>query len=175
MAAKRAANESTSSSTTNDRTPDDEEDRMPEINGYLNPGATEDALRDAKSRLARMGELQEKLSALVGVAESEDGRVRAESDSRSGLKKLTIDPRAMRMGSDELAETITRVVSEAIADLRNRSQAMVQETLGKNAFDPKGSQARIQEAREAFDRIALDAQSEMVRLKRRLADLTPGS
>jgi DNA-binding protein YbaB len=140
--------------------------------GFLSSGMIDDALRHAKSRLADMGGIQEKLSSLVGVAESEDGRIRAEADTGRGLKKLTIDPRAMRLGSEELAEVITEVVADAIADLRQQTQAAVQEGMGERKFDPKASQARIQEVRESFDRVAVDAQSEMERLRLRLADVT---
>jgi DNA-binding protein YbaB len=143
---------------------------MAETDGYLNSGAIDDTLREAKNRLTDMGRLQEKLSSLVGTAESEDGRVSAESDNGRGLKKLTIDPRAMRMGSEELAEVITEVVADAIADLRRRTQEALQEETGHREYDPKAAQARIQEARESFDRIALDAQSEMERLHRRVTE-----
>jgi DNA-binding protein YbaB len=142
--------------------------------GFLSSGMIDDALRQAKSRLADMGGLQETLSSLVGVAESEDGRVSAEADTARGLKKLTIDPRAMRLGADELAEVITEVVAGAIADLRQRTQEAVQEGMGDRKFDPKASQARIQEVRESFDRVAVDAQSEMERLRLRMADLNAG-
>ena len=146
---------------------------MAETDNYLRTNAIEDAMRAAKDNLARMGDLQETLASLVGVAESEDGRVRAESDSASGLKKLTIDPRAMRLGSEELAETITGVVVEAMADLRRQSQEAVQQVMGEKKRDPKDAKARIDEARASFDRIAVDAQSEMERLRHRLKDLTP--
>jgi DNA-binding protein YbaB len=146
---------------------------MADTDDYLRTNAIEDAMSAAKDNLARMGGLQETLASLVGVGESEDGRVRAESDSASGLKKLTIDPRAMRMGSEELAETITGVVVEAIADLRRQSQETVQQVMGEKKRDPKDAKARIDEARASFDRIAVDARSEMERLRRRLNDLTP--
>jgi DNA-binding protein YbaB len=145
---------------------------MAETSDYLRTNAIEDAMRSAKNNLARMGELQETLTSLVGVAESDDGRVRAESDSASGLKKLTIDPRAMRMGSEELAETITKVVAQAMADLRRQTQEAVQRVMGDKKATPKDAKARIDEARASFDRIAIDAQSEMERLRRRLDDLT---
>jgi DNA-binding protein YbaB len=145
---------------------------MAETDGYLRTGAIEDAMRTAQGNLARMGELQETLASLVGVAESDDGRVRAECDNASGLKKLTIDPRAMRMGSEELSGTITKVVAEAMADLRRQSQEAAQRVMGGKKRDLKDAKASIDQARESFDRIAVDAQSEMERLKRRLNDLT---
>jgi DNA-binding protein YbaB len=147
---------------------------MSETDQYLRTNAIEDAMRSAHGNLARMGELQETLAALVGVAESDDGRVRAETDNASGLKKLTIDPRAMRMGSEELAETITRVVAESMADLRRKSQEAAQRVMGGRKRDLKDAKASIDQARESFDRIAVDAQGEMERLKRRIDDLSRG-
>lgn len=145
---------------------------MAETDDYLRTDAIESAMRSAKDNLARMGEVQEALASLVGVAESDDGRVRAETDNASGLKKLTIDPRAMRMGSEELAETITKVIAEAMADLRRKNQETAARLMGGKKRDLKDAKASIDEARASFDRIAVDARSEMERLKRRLADVT---
>lgn len=147
---------------------------MAETDDYLRTSAIEDAMRSAQGNLARMGELQETLASLVGVAESDDGRVRAESDNATGLKKLTIDPRAMRMGSEELAETITKVVAEAMADLRSKSQEAAGRVMGGKKRDLKDAKASIEEARASFERIAADAQSEMERLRRRVNDLSSG-
>src|SRR5262245_58102911 len=137
---------------------------MAETDDYLRTNAIEDAMRSARNNLARLGEVQETLASLVGVAESADGRVHAETCNATGLKKLTIDPRAMRMGSAELAETITQVVAEAMADLRRQSQEAAQEMMGGKKRDLKDAKASIDEARASFDRIAVDAQSEMERL-----------
>jgi DNA-binding protein YbaB len=145
---------------------------MAETDHFLRTNAIEDAMRTAQSNLARMNEVQEALASVVGVAESADGRVRAETDNASGLKKLTIDPRAMRSGSEELAETITKVVAEAMADLRRKSQEAAQRIMGGRKRDLKDAKASIDEARASFDRIAVDAQSEMERLRRRINDLT---
>jgi DNA-binding protein YbaB len=145
---------------------------MAETDDYLRTDAIESAMRSAKDNLARVGELQETLASLVGIAESDDGRVQAESDNASGLKKLTIDPRAMRMGSEELAETITRVVAEAMADLRRKSQEEAQRVMGGRKRDLRDAKASIDEVRASFDRVAVDAQSEMERLRRRVDDLT---
>lgn len=64
---------------------------MSESSDFLRSGAIDDTLRDAKNGLSGVAELQERLASLVGTAESEDGRVRAETDNASGLRKLTID------------------------------------------------------------------------------------
>ncbi|MCW2947173.1 MAG: hypothetical protein JWR24_3890 [Actinoallomurus sp.] len=145
---------------------------MSESSDFLRSGAIDETLRDAKNRLSRVNELQETLSSLVGTAKSKDGRVRAESDNASGLRKLTIDPRAMRMASEELAEMIVRVVADATADLRRKSQEEVQGVMGGGKFDPKASREQVKEALASFERTAVDARSEMERVQRRLADAT---
>ncbi len=145
---------------------------MSESSDFLRSGAIDDTLRDAKSRLTRVSELQERLASLVGTAESEDGRVRAETDNATGLRKLTIDPRAMRMASEELAEAITKVVADAMADLRGKSQEEIQGVMGGGKFDPQASREQVKEALASFERSALDARSEMERVQRRLAEAT---
>lgn len=146
---------------------------MADFDASLSPTAIESTIRSAHEKLERAGELQELIASVVGTAESQDGRIRVECTNGDPLHTLQIDPRAMRMGSEGLAETIQTVVREAVQDLRNRSQLAVQEKFGGQGFDPAESRKRIQEARESFERIAVDAQGEMDRLSRRLANLMP--
>lgn len=145
---------------------------MSESSDFLRSGAIDEALRDAKNRLSGVSELQERLSSLVGTAESEDGRVRAETDNAKGLRKLTIDPRAMRMASEELAEVITAVVADAMADLRRKSREEAQDVMGGGKFDPQAAREQVKEVFASFERTAVDARSEMERLQRRLSDAT---
>jgi DNA-binding protein YbaB len=56
-----------------------------------------------------------------GVGESGDGRVKATADFRGRIKAVELDPRAMRLGPQELAEHVITAVNGAFADLRAKA------------------------------------------------------
>jgi DNA-binding protein YbaB len=81
------------------------------------------AVEGARRMAEQAATVQDRIAGLVGRAETPDGRVRLAFSPEKGLPELHIDPRAMRMGSEELAETIQRLVGEALADLVEQKQA----------------------------------------------------
>jgi hypothetical protein len=83
--------------------------------------------------LSRSGDLRRQLQDLVGSAASDDGRIAAEVNA-AGLAKLTLDPRAMRLASEDLAEEIVRVTALAKEDLDARRGELVRE-FGISATD----------------------------------------
>jgi DNA-binding protein YbaB len=64
--------------------------------------------------LASLGGLQERITEIRGRGESAQGRVVAEASASGVLTGLTIDPRAMRLGSDELAGAILQAAAGAV-------------------------------------------------------------
>lgn len=58
---------------------------------------------------------------LRGQGEAVDGQVRAVAVSGGRLESLTVDPRAMRLGSAALCEHIVAAVNAALDDLRDRA------------------------------------------------------
>ncbi|GAA1807687.1 YbaB/EbfC family nucleoid-associated protein [Actinomadura chokoriensis] len=92
-------------------------------------GAAQSAQRMAEKSV----ELQERLAGLTGEAETPDGRVRVVFSPEEGLPEVHIDPRAMRMGSEELAATISRLSREAVQDLQRRKQEIAGEVYGDDA------------------------------------------
>lgn len=78
----------------------------------------------------------------------------------------------MRMASEELAEMITKVVADAMADLRRKSQDEAQAVTGGGKSDPRAAREKVKEVFASFERTAVDARSGMERLQRRLADAT---
>jgi DNA-binding protein YbaB len=77
-----------------------------------------------KSRL-----VQERLAAIIGTAASDDGFVKV-TWRGDGLSGLEINPRAMRMGSAELAETILRLSEKAKADGKRQAADVMSEVYG---------------------------------------------
>jgi DNA-binding protein YbaB len=144
---------------------------------YWGPHASEveAGLRDARTQIGQLGDLHERLAALIGEAASDDGRIRAECTVAAVPAKLEIDPRAMRLGSEMLAETISAVIREASADLRRK----MHETMSQG-FDGKGlreglneARSRASEAMAAFQRAASDANTQVEGLRRRLGEQGP--
>src|SRR5687767_8526440 len=76
----------------------------------------EKLIKSTEAQMARVGEMQEKLSALVGRASDEDGLVTVESASE-GLRELQLHPKAMRLSSGALAGLIRATVGAGAADL----------------------------------------------------------
>lgn len=98
---------------------------------------TADGLRSARERIA----------ALSGTGSAADGRVSATWAAGTGLDQLHIDPRAMRMSSDDLAAAVKLAVVSAISDLRRQTTEVLQEETG---VPPDGAISRIADLRESF-------------------------
>ncbi|MFC4913381.1 YbaB/EbfC family nucleoid-associated protein [Actinomadura gamaensis] len=110
----------------------------------------EDARARAGRRMERVLAVQERLRDVVGRARSEDGAVAVECAGGQGLTGLVIDPRAMKLGSQELAETVVRLVREATADLRRQTAELMREELGELA-DPRALQDEVLAAQRDFE------------------------
>jgi DNA-binding protein YbaB len=130
----------------------------------------EAGLQDMRTQIGQLGELHEKLAELVGSAESADGRIRAECTVAAVPAKLEIDPRAMRIGSQELAATISEVIREASADLRHKMHETMNQGFGGKGLRDSLDEARSRanEAMAAFRRAASEGVAEVEGLRRRL-------
>ena len=71
--------------------------------------------------MRRTGEPPAESEPVEGVGESPDGRVKAIAVSGGRLKGIELNPRAMRLASEELAELITNAVNAALDDLRGKA------------------------------------------------------
>ncbi|MDP9864432.1 MULTISPECIES: YbaB/EbfC family nucleoid-associated protein [Streptosporangium] len=74
-------------------------------------------------------ELQEGLNAIRGRGEAANGQVRAEVLPTGALGSLRIDPRAMRLGADALAEAVLAAAGAAATDLTARLAGMMTDGL----------------------------------------------
>jgi DNA-binding protein YbaB len=77
-------------------------------------------------------ELQESLGAVRGRGTAAQGQVEAEVLASGALGGLRIDPRAMRLGADALAEAVLAAARDAGADLTAQLTGML--TNGLNPF-----------------------------------------
>jgi DNA-binding protein YbaB len=93
----------------------------------------------AALRELRNGDLSgtedEETEEIVGEGEAADGRIRVAAIVGGALKSVEVDPRAMRMSSEELGEQIVVAVNAALEDLKTK----VSESAGAalQGFDPE--------------------------------------
>lgn len=74
-------------------------------------------------------EVQRRMTDIVGTAATEDDQIKV-SWRGDGPSDLEIHPRAMRMPSAELAQTIMRLIGEAKADTKRQSDEILAEVYG---------------------------------------------
>jgi DNA-binding protein YbaB len=122
---------------------------------------------DATLRLMEDG-----LNDLTGEGQSAGEMIRAVTDSAGRLLKLTLNPRVMRMDSQELSEEICAAVQRAQADGERKTRELVGGILGSSAPEQLPGRTEfwsgLQEMRESSARSMAEQQE---RVARRLQDL----
>lgn len=127
-----------------------------------------------REQTAQAAELQERVAGLVGHAESADGQVRLGFSPMRGVTELNIDPRAMRMGSDNLSRLIIELCAQAMRDLDRQKQEAARETFGDNfdpaalKIDPKAMEGALQGMTETVQSAEQNITAVMEQLRRRL-------
>ncbi len=131
-------------------------------------------IRISEQYSARAEEMNERVAALKGEASSKDGRVKVACTMSDGVAALHLDPRALRLQSGELAETIRRLVNEANADLQRKLNELMTEAFGEEASPARLTASRdamkvqVQEAAAAYQRALGDAMGELDRMRKQL-------
>jgi DNA-binding protein YbaB len=129
-------------------------------------------LKNADAQMARIGDLRQVLTELVGRAADQDGLVQVEMGN-AGLRSLQLHPKAMRRTSGELAELIQAVIAEAADDLRRKVTESMQELFGDEnpmrfADDPDGPMAQVREAEAAYNRTFDDLMGQLDQIRNRM-------
>lgn len=92
--------------------------------------------------------------------------------SAQGVTGLDINPRALRWGSDKLAVTILELIATSLADLQEKSNAIMAEKWGEAPLDltEQGNPAelRLQNAQDTYDRAMENAMAELARIQHRV-------
>lgn len=79
---------------------------------------------------SRVSEIQQGIASLSTEVEDEDGQLRA-TVGAEGVTNLFIAPRAMRLGSEELAERLVVLIQRASADLQSQIQTMTSDLVSQ--------------------------------------------
>lgn len=136
--------------------------------------ALESMAGEAKDYFGKTRNYQERAAEITGTASTDDGYVTV-TWRGGGLAGLEINPRAMRMGSAELAETILRLSQEARADSGAQSDAMLQDLMGERnpagiLADKKGLQESLDMIRDVFTGAIGDSKDMIDQLQRRIRE-----
>jgi DNA-binding protein YbaB len=117
-------------------------------------------------------EVRRRLADIVGTAATEDGQIKVgwRGDAPSDLQ---IHPRAMRMPSADLAQTILRLIREAKADVQRRSEEIMAEVYGEEnpadlVADPEVLQRSLEAMRLSFTGAVNESMDLIKQLQRRL-------
>jgi DNA-binding protein YbaB len=124
-------------------------------------GFTEQLLQRARA----MEQVQERIRELQGVARTDDGYVEATYTAVDGLAGLTLDPRAMRMASEDLAEAILTVSRAAREDFEEQRREAAAELGPAPDVDLAEAERTIQDMTESYTRGVGEMQSMMERLR----------
>ncbi|MEU0564731.1 YbaB/EbfC family nucleoid-associated protein [Nonomuraea sp. NPDC005983] len=82
-------------------------------------------LNQFQGEITELEQLQGRIAAIRGRGEAAQGRVTAEVSQTGALAGLTLDARAMRLGSEELAEAILQAAGEAVRDAEQQTQELM--------------------------------------------------
>ncbi|GAB2816545.1 hypothetical protein GCM10027176_21510 [Actinoallomurus bryophytorum] len=113
---------------------------MEAFGGSPGGGSVKDLVSLIAEQNTRLRETQAQLTQLRGIGCSADERVRVEVDRFGALAELRIDPRAMRLGSEALAEAILDAARQGARDAEARAEEMmrplVEEMTETTRMDP---------------------------------------
>ncbi|WP_237742799.1 YbaB/EbfC family nucleoid-associated protein [Actinopolymorpha alba] len=116
-------------------------------------------MRAHQERAAKAEELQRRIQETVGAATTDDDRLTVSYSEANGIEELTIDPRMLRMGSEELAAEIKRVTNLARDDVQEQINTIVTEAFADGAPDPRQVLEQLPDFEKTMDEILRDTQT----------------
>lgn len=93
--------------------------------------AIEQAMRTVRERQAQAASVTQQINQVRGKAQTDDERVRVEVGSMGQLESIELDPRAMRMPSEDLAKTIVDLSKAAAEDAAVQTRKAMETLLGE--------------------------------------------
>jgi DNA-binding protein YbaB len=102
----------------------------------------DEAARQGERMLAWLETAREELDQVIGAGESPSGQVRARVDANGRVIEVAYGPRALRMGSMELADETLAAVRAASADAERQTHDLMREALP--GYDPVAARAELE-------------------------------
>jgi DNA-binding protein YbaB len=123
--------------------------------GGIGPEDLERVAREAEHALSRLADVQERLGEVRGTGTASGGRIVVGADASGRIDSIKLDPRVMRMASQELAGELLRAVNAAQDDCARQAghliaEAGVDTTVDEAAF--AAMERRLEDAHAAFVR-----------------------
>lgn len=94
-------------------------------------------LRGYQRELAEIEDLRDRIASVEGRGEAAGGRVVVNVTQTGALAGVTIDPRAMRLGSEQLAEAIMEAASAATRDAEREARDTVAPFISGTTLDDR--------------------------------------
>jgi DNA-binding protein YbaB len=121
--------------------------------GNLDPEDMERIAREAEQAMRSLADLQERLAAVRGSGTAAGGQIVVEADSSGRIDSIKLNPRVMRMASQDLADELLRAVNAAQDDCAQQTHDLIAGTGVKPSMDEAEFQAlerKLNDAHEAF-------------------------
>jgi hypothetical protein len=97
----------------------------------LNVDNLDDLIAETERQVAALGQLQQRLAGVTGEAHGPRNLAFARTSASGLLEELVIDPRGLRLDSQELAEEIVAAVRAAATQASERIAELSEEILGR--------------------------------------------
>ncbi len=119
------------------------------------PGDLERLAKESQEAMGRIEGVVDDLCGVTGEGEAADGMIKATVDGSGGLTGVTIAPRAMRRGSEAVAEEIVTAVRAAQEDAQSKVQELMGKKVGidslsRSMVDPDRVKAQFERIKESF-------------------------
>ncbi|GAA2760135.1 YbaB/EbfC family nucleoid-associated protein [Actinopolymorpha rutila] len=145
-----------------------------------------DLLRDPEAIIAaqrenlqRAQEMERRIAEVSGSATSEDERITVTYTEENGIESIQLDPRAMRMASEDFAAVLVQVANAARADMRDQMQRVVDETIGEEGqpdlAELATNAAQMEAAMNEFMRDTMTMESDLQNAIDRMKRMAEGS
>ncbi len=133
--------------------------------------------RQSGDALQALTEAMAELEETTGEGEAADGMIWVSLDSTGAATEVHLDPRALRLGSEAIAEGMLEAFNAAQADLREKSRRLVSEALPEgfaehadDAADPEEVRGRFDEILASFGQAMAERQAAFDRIARDVED-----
>jgi DNA-binding protein YbaB len=93
--------------------------------GGIGPEELERVGREAEETLRRLSGLQERLGAIRGEGSAAGGQIAVSADNAGRIVSINLNPRIMRMASEDLADELLRAVTAAQDDCARQAQDLL--------------------------------------------------
>ncbi|RVX44079.1 DNA-binding protein YbaB [Nonomuraea polychroma] len=123
--------------------------------GAVGPDDLERVAKEAEQAMRRLADLQGQLDAVRGIGTAAGGQIVVGADSSGRIDSIELNPRVMRMPSQDLADELLRAVNAAQDDCLRQTRDLVAQTGVDTSVDEAAFEAmerRLTDAHAAFMR-----------------------